>query len=232
MSLVKQLVNHHAGNILIESEDSGRFLCNIYDNTHPIELFRGRLNFLGGGKNSEDISPIMTVQRELYEEFLISKNKELDPATVQDSGKKYLLPKINKMASLEDIEKVKKGIFENIIPYQDFLITIKQIDKGPKLQNPNALFSTFYSKISKNLFDIIKRNIEINCSLVNDSFLRIVTTEELIEGNPLTSWACGRVFEYYLNKKIPNPENTIAKPLGEPKKTYSQYLDEFDYIRF
>ena len=233
MTLNKKLVNHHAGNILIESENTGEFLCNIYDNTHPIELYRGRLNFLGGGKNKEDISPLKTVKREIYEEFSLSKNKTFDSATIQDSGKgNYKLPKISKMASLEDIEKVKKSILENIVPYQDFLITLNPIPNGPKIQNPNALFSVFYSKVPKEIFEIIKRNINSNNSLVNDGFLKIVTKKELIFGNPLTSWACGGVFQYHLNEKIPNPEKTKIKPIGKPKKLYSEYLDEFDYIRF
>jgi hypothetical protein len=232
MDLVKQLVNHHAGNILIESEENGKFLCNIYDNTHPIELFRGRLNFLGGGKNLEDMSPLLTVKREIYEEFSILKNNELDAATIQDSGGKYSLPNISKRAPLEDIKKVRKSILENIVPYQDFLITLKPNTKGPKLQSPKALFSVFYSKIPKDIFEIIKKNMDLDYSLVNDSFLKLVTADELIKGKPLTSWACGGVFEYYLKKKIPNPEKTIIKSIGEPEKLYSSYLNKFDYARF
>jgi hypothetical protein len=225
-------VNHHAGNIMVESEREGEFLCNIYDDTHPIPLCRGKLNFLGGGKSREDISPILTVRREINEEFSLSQNESLDEATLQDSGRTYDLPQIQKMASSSDIEFVKRSILENIVPYQDFLVDFKPIEGGPVLKVPRAIFSVFHSQIPEEIFEIARRNLSSNKSLVNDGFLRIVNAKELVTGNPLTSWGVGRIFENYLGKTLPNLENMTAKPLGIPKESYREYLTEFDYSRF
>lgn len=180
----KSLVNHHAGQVLVESEFHDEYLCGIYDNTHPILICRGRINLIGGGKDKEDISPRGTVEREVEEEFALQNDVGPEEIMIQDSGKLYEPPRIEKMASEADITALRKAILENMIPYQDFLVRFQKVPGGPTLKNPYVIFSVFHSVIGRQYFDLARKNLAQGKSLTNDGFLTIVTPEGLEMENP------------------------------------------------
>ncbi len=58
----------HAAATLVMSEDTERFLLNLYDSTYSVEVFRHHFNFIGGHSDKDD-SPLATVRREVSEEL-------------------------------------------------------------------------------------------------------------------------------------------------------------------
>lgn len=232
----KQPVNHHAGNLLIESERTREVLTNQYDGTFPILLFRNRLNFIGGGKKPDDYSPEYTIRREINEEVSLSENEAPDSAVAQDAGvKTFETPIIARYASREHIDAFRESLLQTMVPYQDFLMDFsgyKNHEKGPKLFFPLSVFSVFHSRIPQELFEIARGNLNEGRSLVNDGFLRITSLDELVSGNPLCAWATGRVLDYHFKLEIPNPEGITATPIGMPRDCFKDYLVDFKYARF
>lgn len=232
----KQQVNHHAGNLLIESEKTREVLTNQYDGTFPILLFRNRLNFMGGGKKPDDYSPEYLVRREINEEVSLTENEAPDSAVAQDAGvKTFETPTIREYAPESDINAFRESLLQTMVPYQDFLMDFTGYinhAEGPTLFFPLLVFSVFHSRIPQELFEIARENINEGRSLVNDGFLRITSLDELVSGNPLCAWATGRVLEYHFNERIPNPEGITATPIGMPRDCFKDYLVDFEYARF
>ena len=230
-----QPVNHHAGNLLIESERTKEVLTNQYDSTFPITLFRERINFMGGGKKPQDYSPELVVRREIQGEVSIEAENEADELVAQDAGvATFEIPKITKYASNSDVDAFRSYILDSMLPYQDFLMDFtgfKSNPEAPKLKLPQAIFSIFYSRVDQDLFEMVRQNLQQGRSLVNDGFLRITSLDELVSGNPLCAWATGRILEYHFKMEIPNPEGIIATPMGNPRASFQDYLNEFSFIR-
>ena len=229
----KKPINHCAVCVLIESGGAKEFLFNIYDNTFPIKIWQNKINLIGGGKLAQDDSPYFAVKREVNEEFSSTKNVELDTAYKETlkSGS-YDLPQIGKMASEKDIIDVKSQILKNLGPYQDFIITLPTTDDNLKMKFRDIIFSIFYSKLSKDTFDIIKKNLKDGRSLVNDSFLRIANLEEITSGKILTAWSTGKVLEDYLHQSLPDPIGIQSEKIGKPRNLYKEYLNNFDFHIF
>lgn len=230
---MKKKLNHCAACVLIESEGTGEVLSNIYDNTYPIKIYRGNLNLLGGGKDLLDISPSYVIRREIDEEFSPEKNTKLDVAYKRVlKNKDYNLPQMRKSASKEDISLIKSQILNGMVPFQDFIITIPDSEKDLKLKYRDILFNIFYSKLSKDAFNLIRRNLEEGRSLVNDGHLTITPLEGIISGNILTAWATGKALEAYFNESIPDPLGIGSEKIGKPRGSYKEYLDDFDFNVF
>lgn len=225
-------IDYHAGNVIIEAEKGNVFLFNKYNFSYPFKIYRGRINFMGGGKDRGDFSPEELVKREISEEFSIKEDKSYDEALLENlRGEKYSLPKIEKFASEDEINYVKKEILENMVSYQDFFVEFKNFvfnDYQPR----KAIFSVFYSKVSDNFFNVVEKNIKEGKNLVNDGFLKIVKLEDILSRKILGAWITGLVLEKHLRTDIPNPEGTKIKPLGNPRKNFKEYLESFKYSKF
>lgn len=227
----KQKISHHAGCIILEASQTPEFLFNIYDNGYPIKMCHGKLNLLGGGKNSDDYSPESLVKREINEEFSMAANDKLDEVLEANAGK-YPLLHIENFAPQEDIKRIRNAVLENIKLYGDFLVTFKTKEQGLNFKYPDTIFSIFYSKLPQEIFEITRINLENGKSLVNDSFLKIASVDDLTSGKFLTTWATGRVLEELLKTSIPNPEKTSATKIGMPRKKFIDYLKDFEYHKF
>ena len=59
----------HAGNVLVQAQETNEILTNVYDSGYPFVTWHGCINFLGGAKGKEDECPKHLNIRELEEEF-------------------------------------------------------------------------------------------------------------------------------------------------------------------
>lgn len=234
--MAKQAVNHHAGNLMVVCDETGEVLTNQYDNTFPIVIFRNRINFLGGGKKLEDFSPESLVRREIQEEVYLKPNEAPDILVAQDAGvTTFETPKITQFASQSEIDELRAYFLNNMYPHQDFLMDFSGflIEGGPKLKSPYAVFSIFRANLPIQIFNrVVRANLSQGKSLVNDGFLRITTLDELVSGNPLCAWATGKVLENYFGREIPSPQAITATPIGMPRTSFQDYLNDFEYVRF
>ena len=144
----------HAGNVLIQAQETNEILTNVYDSGYPFVTWHNCINFIGGAKGKEDKSPISIITREFEEEFSLGPN-EMDATLVAAAGSGWSLPKVGKMASKQDIDNVRNSILSQIQPYKDFLVETRGIEKldGNKYDQV-ALFSVFVSQIPQDIFEI------------------------------------------------------------------------------
>ncbi|MBI2046554.1 hypothetical protein HYT26_00115 [Candidatus Pacearchaeota archaeon] len=221
-------IHHHIGVTLIQAENMREFLMGVYDNTYPHPIYRGRVNLIGGNISPKDKSPYGLAERELKEEFSMnSTEKEFDPS-IKDIIGTGPIPKRGLMAPEQCISSLKNAVLSNLIPYQDFLaITPELAGRIPF----NMVISVYSSKISQDIFENARKNLNAGREVKVDGHSRITTIEELLKGEPLIIPAIGSVIENYLNVKdrIPKPEKVGVYPMGLPRASFKDYFSEFIY---
>jgi len=224
---MKIQVHNHASVIL--AYNGKELVSNVYDNTYPKEIWRGRINLMGGGQAQGDISPFYLLEREINEEFRINSEvtKEYDKNFSELVGEGKGAPKINSFASEKDIKLVKDFLLLNSQPYWDFLITMPPYKDRPSF---NIMFSSYVCPLSNKIMDCFKKNILEEKSLVSEGFLKVTPLSQIKSGEVLTAWATGMILEDFFNVKIPNPENIISQKLSFPRKSMEEYFNEYDYF--
>jgi hypothetical protein len=224
---MKTEVHNHASVIL--AYNGKDIVSNIYDNTYPKEIWRGRINLLGGGQSPGDLSPRYLLEREIAEEFRISKEetKEYDENFRDLVGEGKGAPKINSFASKRDINLVRDFLLYNSEPWRDFLITLPPYKNRSSF---NVMFSSYVCPLSKKVMNCFRQNIKEGKSLVSEGFLKITSLSDIESGNILTAWATGFVIEDFFNTNIPNPEGVSSQKLTSPKSSMEDYFKEYDYF--
>ena len=224
---MKTPVHNHASVII--AYNGREILSNVYDNTYPREIWRGRINLIGGGQGKEDTSPFQLLKREIEEEFRIEKEQakpyDKNFADVVGSGKGA--PEVTSFASVEDINLVRAALLKDIKPYCDFLVSLPPYKTKPAF---NIIFSAYQVHLSKEAFECARRNLTGGRSLVSEGFLRITDIRELEQGRMLPAWAAGVILSDFYNVNIPNPEGVQCIKLGQPKPSMQDYFKEYDYF--
>lgn len=223
---MKVKIHNHASVVLVYNEN--KILSNIYDYTYPKEIWRGRINLLGGGQDRGDISPRLLLEREIREEFTIKPEglRRYDSNFSDIVGSGSGAPKISKFSSKIDIDLVKNSVLKNLRPYKDFLVSFPCYRDRPAF---NVIFSVYISKIPLEVIDCVKKNLKENKSLISEGFLRITNLEELKSGKVLAAWATGKIIEDYFKIKVLDPEGLDVKVLGAPKNSLKEYFEDYDY---
>lgn len=220
-------IHNHASAVLTYNDKE--ILSNCYDETYPREIYRGRINLLGGGQGKGDISPEYTLKREINEEFSteLEEDRHYDSNFSDVIGEGLGAPHPELFASSNDILSVKEDILLDISPYKDFLISIPQYKKIPGF---NVIISYYVSSLKKETIDCVKRNLNQGKSLVSEGFLKISKLEDIFSGNILTAWGSGEIIEDFFRQKVPNPDGMKFKELSKPRETMKDYFEEFDYF--
>ena len=222
-------IHNHAS--VIVAYRGREILSNMYDGTYPKEIWRNRINFIGGGQSQEDKSPRDLLCREIHEEFSL-KDREAGAydQTVSDIvGDGQGAPIIQNFAPKEDIDVIRNNMLDNLRPYSDFLVSIPAYKKKPQFQ---ILFGVYSWEIPEGVFKIAERNINQGKSLVNEGFLTISDLDGIVQGMPLTAWGTGLILEDFFNINVPNKEGVSLKKLGFPKDSFEEYKGEFHNTAF
>ena len=227
-------IHHHCGVGIIESEKTQEFLFQVYDNTFPTVIYRGRINLIGGNHNPNDLSPKYLFEREIKEEFSITEKEEGWDSTLTDVvGEGSGPEKITKFASQSDMASIKDAVLQ-CQPFKDFVLNIPSIQNKPIY---DVIYSVFSSTIPQDVFELARKNILEEKSIKNEGLATIKTIEEIVAGNPLPVAGTGIALEHYLahkygfHVKIPNPEGINSMVIGMPRASFKDYLNEFHYSK-
>ena len=204
---MKTKINNHASIVLVYNRDE--ILSNIYDGTYPREVWRGKINLLGGGQAKGDKSPRQLLERELNEEFKIEELKErrdYDENFSKLVGEGSGAPIVPKFASASDINFVKKEIFDNLRAYKDYLANFPAYKDKPAF---NVIFSVYISEVSHDVISCVKRNIAESKSLVSEGLLKITSFEDITAGLVSSAWIAGQVIEDIFKISVPGKDNNI-----------------------
>lgn len=217
---------HHVSLLVIESPDKKEILIGKYDDTYPLEVFRNRVNLIGGNQHPEDSSPHELLKREIIEEFSIRKKAEgkIEESISRTSGKGMGAPLPSKYASEEDIIKIKNEILK-FKPYGDFIVNVPYIKKFPL--ETVAIYSLFYITLPKDLFECARINLSEGRSIKSEGFAAIVSIEDLKNGEPLSAGATPLVLSHYLKTQIPDPYGLKGDFIGMPRAKLSDYDKDY-----
>ncbi len=218
---------HHVSLLIIESSDKKEFLIGVYDNTYPLEVFRKRVNLIGGNQHPEDQSPSEILEREIREEFCIhtTEEKNIEEAIERTSGPGAGAHIPSNYASLEDIEKIRDAIITLYKPYADFLINVPYLKNKPP--ETSAIYSVYTADLPREIFECAKNNLNNGKSIKSEGFAMIISLEDLKNGKPLSAGATPFVLSNYLKTEIPDPYGLHGVFLGKPRATLRDYESEF-----
>lgn len=200
--------------IIQNSVNKDEFLFNQYDKTYKKKIYHGRVNLFGGNYEKADKSPLDIFLREIREEFswpIGSKN-------------------FRNFAAKKDINKIRKEIIRETVPYNDFFCKIPPMKdlNGKIWHTGNVIISVFLSQLSQETFDIAKKNLYSNKNLVNEGMAKIITLDELISGKIVGTAITSQVMTYFTKREIPDPEKLKITCLGKPRASFSNYFKQFD----
>lgn len=220
-------IHHHYAAIMIESRKNDEFLFSVYDNSYPIEVYRGRVNLMGGNANEDDISPLSLLKRELEEEFSTKEGDIQLEETIKDlvgEGKNFNR-EFKTFASSSDMRIIKKAITKDIQPFRDYLVEV------PFLNHKSLMIcSSYLTMLPMEKFELVKENLRKGLRIINEGTAKVVSINDLISGNILTAWITGIVVGEYKGVRIPSLDGVIATCIGYPRKSFHDYLHEFNYI--
>lgn len=194
--------NKHVATGIIISPSADEFLFSMYDQTHPKEKFRGRLNLFGGNYEEGDQSPWGLFSREVTEEFSY-RNERL-------------------FASEEDINAIRHEILGRAIPYKDFYVSYDNVDSGSVL-----IYGVFLSRINQDVFELAKSNINSGKKIVCEGDARVVGLDDLVSKKFLLIPPAQKVMEEFIGTKISSLEGLNVGCIGKPRDSFTDYLSEF-----
>lgn len=224
-------IYHHVSVLIVRPHSSGEFLIGIYDNTYPLQPFRGRVNFFGGNQHPEDQSPLELLQREINEEFVINKirEKELESSIHKTSGKGQGAQVPNAFAPLQHIASLRDSFLKSCTPYKDFLISAPfryVLGQEPRIW---AIYSAFEGVIDDSLFEVSKDHLIHGRAIKSEGFATCVCIDDLLSGKMLSAGGTPVILADYLQKKIPDPYGLVGEVLGTPLFSLADYEKEFNY---
>ena len=221
-----QKISHHAGVAIIESLDGNEFLFNRYDDNY-IPVFRNSLHLIGGNHNTEDISPLGLLERELDEEFSIVQESgpEDDMERVLGKLKGPQTFRKEDMASESEIQFIKSAILNNLQPYLDFMCQVPAIDER---QSFDFIYSVCIARLSNEVIECIKENLSLSKHIKNEGAACLIRRNDLSK-EKMFGWGAGKIMEYYTGLKLNSLESMGSYVVGKPRETFVQYLSDFEY---
>ncbi len=220
---------HHVSLLIIESPDRRDFILGIYDDTYPLESFRGRVNLIGGNQHPEDQSPREILEREIGEEFSIRtiQEKVIEEAISYTSGAGIGAPLPQKFAPPEDIKNIRNRILTYYTPYLDFLITAPYLKNRPL--GTAAIYSVYVVTLPKDIFECAREHLAHGKAIKSEGFATVVSIDNLKNGSPLAAGPASLILAHYLHTSIPDPYGLNGVVLGEPRASLADYEKEFIY---
>ena len=230
-------IRHHSVSVLILTDEPERALVGLYDDSYPVEFFRGHFNLLGGNSR-EDSSPLTTLTRELTEELthISARSDETVGAIIgsvtadQSKNDAPLRGRIYTSPALRHV--FLKALFATLTPHRDYQVQIeKEYVKTP--HNLRYLTSVYLARIDCSLFNELDHALSIHEELTDEGYTRIVSTHDLRRGTIRGAWGYATIIGEILG--IPSiPEYPFIKvvPLeGKIRNTFQDYKKDFMYQR-
>jgi 8-oxo-dGTP pyrophosphatase MutT (NUDIX family) len=223
-------VHHHCSTVIIESAKEGELLMSEYDDTHPRPSFRGKVNFIGGNHHEGDYSPRTLLEREIREELNAEpcpEGKMITDKTLLGAGLKGMSAMaVGNLAPASDITTIRDSVLRNARPYADYLVDIPALDGAMRY---HAVQSVFLSVTEESVFELVRKNHSNGLSVKNEGLSRTVHLDELVCGKILTASAAGPIIGDYKGVFIPSPEGFEITKIGSPRKSFSEYFNDFSY---
>jgi len=217
----KEKLDSHPSVVVVHCVDSGKFLFNIYSEGYPRKVYVLSANNIGGNPGPEDKTPEGTLIRETCEEF--------DPTHKEENR----FDKVRKVvwASDDDIRLVRNAILGGMRPLQDFMTRQTGIIAGGN--NPyQAVCSVFYAPVSGEVIECVERNIRESRNIITEGFVEVYTLDELANharGEFSTAHMTAHVLNWRFGSRIPHPKQISAEPIGMVRRSYDDYLADFEY---
>ena len=135
-------------------------------------------------------------------------------------------------ATPKDISLVRDGLLHNLQPFQDFLVD--SISFGEGTVTYSAIYSYFHNQISKEVIECVESNLRRQKTLTPEGLTGVYTIDELVNdarGKFSTAHITAHALNKYFDSNIPHPSEIQANPLGEPRKSFREYLSDFEYSK-
>jgi len=215
--MAKLILDAHPSVVVVKSLD--KYLFAVYDEGYPRKAYRLSANNIGGNPESYDVSPERLLIKEISEEF--DPNHPVEKAHVG---------KVD-WASQDDIRFIRNGLLGHIVPLQDFFVNQPEIIEGGN-KPYTAVYSTFYSEVPFFVIQRVLKNLSTGKNIPTEGLTDVFTLREL-ESSPRGEFSTAHITAHILNWKfgsnIPHPRQLTAEPIGLPRKTYKDYLSDFEY---
>lgn len=214
---MKFILDAHPSVLVAYSPETQKFLFSVYDEGYPRKVYRNSANFIGGNPVPEDQCPEDVLIREIAE--------EINPNHSVNEG-------VHKVewASEQEIRFIRNSLFQ-FYPLQDFLVKQSEmIDGGNKPYQ--AIYSVFYSEISKKTIATIEKNITNKKKIASEGNLGVFSLEQLAispKGEFSTAHITAHILNWKYDSKIPYTKKISSEAIGLPRKNYKDYLENFDY---
>lgn len=198
-----------------------KLLMAVYDGSYPQVSYRFSANNIGGNPGKEDYSPKDTVKREISEEF--------DPL----HGELTKFKERVLWAKKEDINLIKHGLIDKLIPYQDFLVNTTQLSYDKTTHTYTAIYSTFIAEVSPDVIECAEANLRRIRRFTTEGLSGVFTLEELtydpVKKELSTAHGSAPILNHFFYSKIPHPSEIKANPIGNVRDLYCDYLPDFIY---
>lgn len=208
--------------------DRGEVMLGGYDGGYPRIIYASAPNLLGGNPEQADKvnGPYDVLKQEVEEEISIGEKN------VDWKGRQI------KWASLEDVLRIRNAVLDNARPYADFLvdadgIMVKPRDRPEKVRMSDiymAIYSSFRAEIPEDIFECASDNIKAGKRFCTEGFIGVHTLKQLeLAGEFSTAHATAPILNSYFGTNIPYPEQIKVLKIGDPRKFYSQYSEDFPH---
>lgn len=217
---MKPILDAHPSVLIAYSSETQKFLFSVYDEGYPRKVYRNSANFIGGNPESEDKCPEDTLIKEIASE--INPNHNLE---------KIFIGKVE-WTDESEIRFIRNSLFQ-FYPLQDFLAKQPEVMEGGN-KPYQAIYSIFYSEIPRKTIEIVEKNITNKKEIVCEGKLGIFNLEQLANsprGEYSTAHITAHVLNWKYGSQIPQTKQISAEAIGLPRKSYKEYLKDFDYNR-
>ena len=204
---MQQDVLYHFSVIVVRPHLSRHLLIGVYDNTYPLELYRGRVNFFGGNQHPEDQSPRGILEREIREEFIVetTREHEIEPLIQGHTGKGLGAQVPKEFAPARDIAALRNALLSSCKPYKDFLIDAPHKHLPGNLPRFLTICSAFEGSLDESLFECAREHLAHGRAIKSEGFATIVSINDLKKGMPLAAGPASFILSHFLQSKIPDP---------------------------
>ncbi len=215
----KERLDCHPSVVVAYSAMEKKFLMSIYDEGYPRKAYRLSANNIGGNPEAEDRIPENLLLKEIAEEFDPNHSEEK-----QHVGKVLWAPDYH-------IRFIRNGLMAKVQPLQDFLVRQPEVIEGGN-KPYQGIYSVFHTTLCGDVIEMIEDGLSKQYNFTTEGLLGVFSLEDL-EESPRGEFSTAHITAHILNwkygSKIPHPKQLTAEPIGLPRKTYRDYLSDFEY---
>lgn len=219
--MAKITLDAHPSVVVAYAGTKGKLLMAVYDGGYPQVSYRFSANNIGGNPSPNDGSPNAVLTKEVREEYNPLHGEKTD------FGETVL------WAPKEDISLIQDSLLKNILPFQDFLVSAKQLPNDPTTKNYTAVYSAFYTVLPTEVIEAAESNLRRCRRLSPEGLTGVFTLDELandpVKGDLSTAHATAPILNRFFGSKIPYPSQLTAEPIGQVRDSFRDYLTDFEY---